>query len=59
MNRLYAALKATLAKPDVRERLAKAGTPVVERDPEAFAAFIQAENQRWLPLIKASGAKIQ
>ena len=59
VNRLYGALKATLAKPDVRERLAKAGTPVAERDPEAFAAFIKAENERWLPLIKASGAKIQ
>lgn len=59
VNRLYGALKATLAKSDVRERLAKAGTPVAERDPEAFAAFIKAENERWLPLIKASGAKIQ
>ncbi len=59
VNKLYGALKATLAKPEIRERLAKAGTPVMERDPEAFAAFIKAENERWLPLIKASGAKIQ
>ena len=59
VNRLYAALKATLARAEVRERLARAGTPVVERDPEAFAAFIKAENERWLPLIKASGAKIE
>ena len=31
----------------------------MERDPQAFGAFIKAENERWLPLIKASGAKIQ
>jgi tripartite-type tricarboxylate transporter receptor subunit TctC len=57
--RLSAALKTVLAKPDVRERFAKAGTPVVERGPEDFAAFIKAENAKWVPLIKASGAKIE
>jgi len=59
VQRLYGALRSALAKPEVRERFAKAGTPVMERDPEAFGAFIKAENERWLPLIKASGAKIQ
>ncbi len=57
--RLAAALKKILAKADVRERFEKAGTPVVERGPEDFAAFIRSENERWLPLIKASGARIE
>lgn len=57
--RLAAELKKVLAKPQVRERFARAGTPVVERGPEEFAAFIRAENARWLPLIKASGARIE
>ena len=59
VRKLYGALKATLVLPEVRDRFAKAGTPVLERDPEAFAAFIKAENERWLPIIKASGASIQ
>jgi tripartite-type tricarboxylate transporter receptor subunit TctC len=59
VNKLYAAIKTTLAKADLRDRLEKAGTPVAERDPAAFAAFIRSENERWLPLIKASGAKIE
>jgi tripartite-type tricarboxylate transporter receptor subunit TctC len=59
VNKLHAALKSALAKADVRDRLEKAGTPVAERDPAAFAAFIRSENERWLPLIKASGAKIE
>ncbi len=57
--RLAAELKKALAKPEMRERFAKAGTPVVERSPEEFAAFIKSENERWLPLIRASGAKIE
>jgi tripartite-type tricarboxylate transporter receptor subunit TctC len=57
--RLAAELKKTLARPDVRERFARAGTPVFERGPEEFAAFIKAENERWLPIIRASGAKIE
>ena len=59
VQKIHGALRATLAKPDVRERLAKAGTPVMERSPDEFAAFIKAENERWLPLIKSSGARIQ
>jgi tripartite-type tricarboxylate transporter receptor subunit TctC len=57
--RLAGELKKSLAKPEVRERFLRAGTPVVERGPDEFAAFIKAENERWLPLIKASGAKIE
>ena len=59
VQKLHRALRFALAKPEVRERFANAGTPVMERDPQAFGAFIKAENERWLPLIKASGAKIQ
>ncbi len=59
VQKLHAALRTALAKPEVRASFANAGTPVMERDPEAFAAFIKAENERWVPLIKASGAKIQ
>jgi len=59
LDRLADALARTLARPDVRERFARAGTPVTERTPEEFAAFIRSENERWLPLIRASGAKIE
>ena len=57
--RLAAELKKILARPDVRERFAKAGTPVYERGPEEFTAFIKAENERWLPIIRSSGARIE
>ncbi len=57
--RLAAELAKTLARPDVRKKFAEAGTPVSERGPGEFAAFVAAENQRWLPVIKASGARVE
>jgi tripartite-type tricarboxylate transporter receptor subunit TctC len=56
--RLSAELNKVLARPDMRQRFADAGAPVTLRGPDEFAAFIRAENQRWLPVIKASGAQI-
>ncbi|MGE0313264.1 MAG: Bug family tripartite tricarboxylate transporter substrate binding protein [Lautropia sp.] len=57
--KLSAALAKALAVPEVREKLAKAGTPVRERDTAAFTAFVRAENERWKDIIKRSGATIQ
>lgn len=56
--RLAAELDKVLARAEVRQKFADAGTPVALRGPEAFATFVQDENRRWLPVIKASGAKI-
>jgi len=57
--KLSGEIRKVLARPDVAKRFADAGTPVTERSAEEFAAFIRAENQRWIPVIKASGAKIE
>lgn len=56
--KLAAELNRVLARPDIQKKFAEAGTPVTLRGPDPFAEFIRAENQRWLPVIKASGAKI-
>jgi tripartite-type tricarboxylate transporter receptor subunit TctC len=56
--KLAAELNRVLARPDVQKKFAEAGTPVTLRNPEQFAEFVRVENQRWLPVIKASGAKI-
>jgi tripartite-type tricarboxylate transporter receptor subunit TctC len=57
--KLSAELGKTLARPDVQKKLLDAATPVTLRGPDEFAAFVAAENKRWLPVIKASGAKIE
>lgn len=59
VSRLSAALAKALARSDIREAFAKAGTPVRERDTAEFTAFVKSENQRWKSIIVASGAQIQ
>ncbi|MBL8341694.1 MAG: tripartite tricarboxylate transporter substrate binding protein [Rubrivivax sp.] len=56
--KVAAALKATLARPEVRQRFEQTGSKVIERGPDEFAAFVAAELQRWEPAIKASGATL-
>ncbi len=51
VGKLAAALSKVLARPDVREKFAAAGTPVAVRGPDAFGAFIATENRRWIPVI--------
>jgi len=51
-------VQATLARPEVRQRFAQTGSNVMERGPEEFNAFIASEINRWVPVIKASGAKL-
>ncbi|MBL8342870.1 MAG: tripartite tricarboxylate transporter substrate binding protein [Rubrivivax sp.] len=58
LQKVAAALKTTLARPEVRQRFVQTGSNLIERGPEEFAAFIAAELQRWEPVIKASGATL-
>ena len=55
MNReMDAALKST----DVREKLRNAGLDPVGGTPEDFARLIRSESDKWAPIIKRTGAKI-
>lgn len=56
--RISQALRETLSKDDVRQKFAANGSAITERGPDEFAAFLTAELNRWLPVIKASGAKL-
>jgi tripartite-type tricarboxylate transporter receptor subunit TctC len=58
VNKVAAALRSTLAKPDVRQKFAQTGSAVMERGPDEFSAFVSAEVGRWLPVIRASGASL-
>ncbi len=55
--RLHADLMKVLADPDTRDRLLGQGLDVVGNTPEAFAAFIKAEQQKWVKIIRALGIK--
>jgi tripartite-type tricarboxylate transporter receptor subunit TctC len=56
--RLNREINAVLAMPEVRSLLAKAHIEVAGGTPEAFGALIRREHERWGPVIRASGAKL-
>ena len=56
--RISKAISETLAKPDVRQKFAANGSAIMEKGPEEFTAFHTAEINRWVPVIKASGATL-
>ena len=59
VDRISAALDEALRNPANIERLAHQGVTPTYSKPEAFRAFIIAENRRWGPVVRASGAKVE
>jgi tripartite-type tricarboxylate transporter receptor subunit TctC len=59
IDRLAKELTAILARPDVREKYAKIGLPVVAEGPEAFRARIAREVPMYKEVIDKAGLKIQ
>ncbi len=60
--KLNAAVVAALADPVVQQRFKDAGQsiwPRAQQTPEALAAHHRAEIERWWPIIKAAGIKVQ
>jgi tripartite-type tricarboxylate transporter receptor subunit TctC len=58
VERLHAAMKASLANPAVRERLADLGVQGRDMTPEEFTAFVANQVKEWLQPVKDSGAKL-
>lgn len=57
---LGAAVTKALADPTINTRLAEIGAePVPDTTPEKAAAFVKSEYERWGPLVKLSGAKVE
>ena len=60
--RLNAALVAALADPSVKARFADLGLDMATREqqsPEGLAAFHKAEIDKWWPIIRAAGIKVE
>ena len=56
--RLNAEINAILKLPDVAQKLSAAGFDLIGGTPEDFGALIKAESDKWAPVIKSSGIKI-
>jgi tripartite-type tricarboxylate transporter receptor subunit TctC len=60
--RLASATRAALADATVQARmkqLGQAAFPVAQQTPEALGAFHRAEVDKWFPIIKAAGVKVE
>jgi tripartite-type tricarboxylate transporter receptor subunit TctC len=57
VDKLSAAMRASLAKPETKERVAKLGGIPVGDTPAQFRTFLEKDMERWARVIKASGLK--
>jgi tripartite-type tricarboxylate transporter receptor subunit TctC len=57
-NRIQQEVAKALATPEMKEKLLAQGAIPSGNTPQQFAAFIDAENKKWQPVVKASGAKV-
>ncbi len=59
VNKLATAVHSALATQEVKERLASGGSMALPMSPQQFAAYIKEDTDRWAPIIKASGARVE
>jgi tripartite-type tricarboxylate transporter receptor subunit TctC len=58
VQRLNEALIVAMRSPGMRERISAAGFELWTSTPEEFARVIRADRDRWGPIVRASGAKV-
>jgi tripartite-type tricarboxylate transporter receptor subunit TctC len=56
---LHRLIVASLAQPDVKEKLAAIAYVPIGNSPEECAAFFKAEMAKWGPIIKAAGLRVE
>jgi tripartite-type tricarboxylate transporter receptor subunit TctC len=58
ITRLSTEVQRAVRDPDVSAKLTGLGLEIIADTPEQFAAFIDAESQRWLPFIRKLGIRL-
>jgi tripartite-type tricarboxylate transporter receptor subunit TctC len=59
IDKLNAEVNRALSDPKMLERLAELGGTPMKTTPEGFGQVIKAETDKWAPVVKASGAKVE
>jgi tripartite-type tricarboxylate transporter receptor subunit TctC len=55
VSKINTDLGKVLAMPDTQKRFSEQGIDVTPSTPEQFAAFLEAENARWVKAAKSAG----
>ena len=58
-RRMHQAMVAALATPELRERLLKQGYEIHASTPAEYTAYMKNEINRWTPVVKAAGIKVE
>jgi tripartite-type tricarboxylate transporter receptor subunit TctC len=58
VDKLSAAIRAALARPEVADRLAALGSTARGSTPEEFASFLQQETDKWTDVMKRANIKV-
>jgi tripartite-type tricarboxylate transporter receptor subunit TctC len=59
LRSLNSALVKVLSLPEIKESFAHQGAEVVPNSPGEFSAILKAEIEKWAPVIRESGAKVE
>jgi tripartite-type tricarboxylate transporter receptor subunit TctC len=59
VEKLSAAIQRAMATPEMQEKYAAGGSKATGMTPQQFAAFIKEDTERWAPVIRASGARVE
>ena len=57
--RLNREIATALGAPDTQQRMRALGAEPVSSTPEAFAAYVKMETERWGKVVRANGIKAQ
>ena len=59
VDRLAAAVQRATASAELQEKFAAGGSKAISMTPHQFAAFIREDTERWAPVIRAAGARVE
>ena len=59
VQRLNAEINGVLKDPDVVQKMHAAGFDLVGGTPEDFGALIKSESEKWVPVIRKAGVKVE
>jgi tripartite-type tricarboxylate transporter receptor subunit TctC len=59
IKKMHADTVAALAEPKIKARLEELGLVVVGSTPEALGAYLKSEMEKWGPVIKGAGIRVQ
>lgn len=59
VDKLADAIRQAMSSGEMKEKFAGGGSKAIWSTPREFAAFVKEDTERWAPVIRASGARVE